>query len=91
MEPLWASGPGEILRHGVSLLGTDTDSNRRLAMISIDNAVELMMQTYIQLPRRITGVDLSSFTIDGINLFVVGAVGVSFIRHWNSLFAGLAM
>lgn len=58
-EPFWASGPGEILRHGVSLLRDDTDTNRRLAMISIDNSVELMMQTYIQLPKRISGVDLS--------------------------------
>lgn len=58
-EPYWATGPGEILRHGVSLLADDTDTNRRLAMISIDNSVELMMQTYIQLPKRVTGVNIS--------------------------------
>ncbi len=58
-EPLWASGPGEILRHGISLLSEDSDTNRRLAMISIDNAVELTMQTYIQLPKRITGINIS--------------------------------
>ena len=51
----WASGPGEILRHGLSLLEHDTDTNRRLAMISIDNAVELMIKTYMGLPKRITG------------------------------------
>lgn len=51
----WASGPGEILRHGLSLLEHDTDTNRRLAMISIDNAVELMIKTYLGLPKRITG------------------------------------
>ena len=57
-EPLWASGPGEILRHGIGLLAEDTDTNRRLALISIDNSVELIMQTFIQLPKRITGLDL---------------------------------
>ena len=51
----WASGPGEILRHGLSLLKHDSDTNRRLAMISIDNAVELMIKTFLGLPKRITG------------------------------------
>jgi hypothetical protein len=51
----WASGPGEILRHGLSLLKKDSDTNRRLAMISIANAVELMIKTYLGLPKRITG------------------------------------
>lgn len=54
----WASGPGEILRHGLSLLKRDTDTNRRLAMISIDNAVELMIKTYLGLPKRITGLSI---------------------------------
>jgi hypothetical protein len=58
-EPLWASGPGEILRHGIGLLAEDSDTNRRLALISIDNAVELMMETFIQLPKRITGLDIT--------------------------------
>lgn len=55
----WASGPGEILQHGLSLLHKDSDKNRRLALLSIDNAVELMVKTYLSLPRRITGVNLS--------------------------------
>jgi hypothetical protein len=54
----WASGPGEILRHGLSLLNHDTDTNRRLAMISIDNAVELMIKIYLGLPKRITGLSI---------------------------------
>jgi hypothetical protein len=49
----WASGPAEILQHGVSLLGKDSDANRRLAMLSIDNAVELMLKTYLGLPKRV--------------------------------------
>ena len=55
----WASGPGEILRHGLDLLRKDTDTNRRLAMISIDNAVELMLKTYLGLPKRVTGLTIS--------------------------------
>lgn len=55
----WASGPGEILRHGLSLLKKDSDTNRRLAMISIDNAVELMIKTYLGLPKRITGLTVT--------------------------------
>jgi len=58
-QPPWASGPGEILKHGLELLKKDTDANRRLAMISIDNAVELMMKTYLGLPLRVTGLKIS--------------------------------
>lgn len=54
----WASGPGEILRHGLDLLRKDTDTNRRLAMISIDNSVELMIKTYLGLPKRISGLTI---------------------------------
>lgn len=54
----WAAGPGEILRHGINLLENDTDTNRRLAMISIDNAVELMIKTYLGLPNRLSGLSI---------------------------------
>jgi hypothetical protein len=33
--------------------------NRRLAMISIDNAVELMIKTFLGLPKRISGITIS--------------------------------
>jgi hypothetical protein len=35
-------------------------------MISIDNSVELMMQTFIQLPKRVTGIDISRARRDEI-------------------------
>lgn len=54
----WASGPGEILRHGLKLLGEDSDTNRRFAMIAIDNAVELTIKTYLGLPKRVTGLHI---------------------------------
>lgn len=55
----WVSGPSEILQHGLSLLNKDSDTNRRLAMLSIDNAVELTIKTFLSLPRRITGKNLT--------------------------------
>lgn len=58
-QPPWASGPGEILKHGLELLKKDTDTKRRLAMISIDNAVELMIKTYLGLPKRVTDLKIS--------------------------------
>lgn len=55
----WVSGPEEVLKHGLELLKKDTDTNRRLAMISIDSAVELMIKTYLGLPGRVTGLKIS--------------------------------
>jgi len=55
----WATGPAEILKHGLDLLAKESDTNRRLAMISIDNSVELMIKTYISLPKRINELSIS--------------------------------
>ncbi|MCU1269951.1 MAG: uncharacterized protein JWN74_1245 [Acidobacteriaceae bacterium] len=49
----------EILLHGIELLKRDSDTNRRLAILSIDNAVELMIKTFLGLPHRVTGIKLS--------------------------------
>lgn len=59
VKPPWVSGPSEILEHGILLLKKASDKNRRLAMIAIDNAVELTIKTYLGLPHRVTGVKLS--------------------------------
>jgi hypothetical protein len=56
--PPWASGPGEVLGHALTLLRDDSDANRRLAMLNIDNAVELMVKTYLGLPGKATGIHL---------------------------------
>lgn len=60
----WASGPGEILRHGLTLLKQDGDVSRRLAMLSIDNSVELMIKTFLGLPKRITGLVITRKSYD---------------------------
>lgn len=65
-KPPWLSGAEEILLHGLSLLGKDSDTNRRLAMICIDNSVEQMIKTYLGLPRRITNLKLTRKEFDEI-------------------------
>lgn len=58
-NPPWAAGPGELLGHGLKLLQKDSDTNRRIAMICVDNSVELMLKTFLGLPHRITGIKIT--------------------------------
>jgi len=53
----WTSGPKELLAHAVVHLKNRSAFDYRIAMISIDNAVELSIKTYLQLPKRIRGTD----------------------------------
>lgn len=55
----WTSGPRELLDHAKEHLAKDSDVDNRFAMISVDNAVELMLKTYLILPRRVTGLSLT--------------------------------
>ena len=55
MNGPWSEGPKELLQHAVGHLSVDGDFDRRIAMISIDNAVELMIKTFLGLPRRKIG------------------------------------
>ncbi len=54
MDGPWSEGPKELLQHAVDHLSGDGDFDRRIAMISVDNAVELMIKTYLGLPKRKT-------------------------------------
>jgi len=58
-EGPWTSGPRELLEHAKDHVARDTDVDNRFAMISVDNAVELMLKTYIILPQRVTGLALT--------------------------------
>jgi hypothetical protein len=53
----WTSGPRELLEHAALHLTQSTPFDFRIAMISIDNAVELAIKTYLQLPKRVRGTD----------------------------------
>jgi hypothetical protein len=55
----WASGPAEILQHAFSLLHKNEETANRLAFLSVDNSIELMVKAYLGLPKRITGLTLS--------------------------------
>jgi hypothetical protein len=52
---IWTSGPRELLDHASSHLTEGKAFDFRIAMISIDNAVELAIKTYLGLPKRIRG------------------------------------
>ena len=55
----WTSGPRELLEHAKDHLAKATDVDNRFAMISVDNAVELMLTTYLRLPTGVTGLNLT--------------------------------
>lgn len=57
MNGPWAEGPKELMQHAVDHLSISGDFDRRIAMISIDNAVELMIKTYLGLPKRSRGTE----------------------------------
>lgn len=57
MTAPWTEGPKELLQHAADHLRADGDFDRRIAMISIDNAVELAVKTYLGLPKRARGTD----------------------------------
>lgn len=56
-DKIWTSGPRELLDHAFSHLSGGKAFDFRIAMISIDNAVELAIKTYLGLPKRILGIE----------------------------------
>ncbi|GBC61811.1 hypothetical protein DENIS_2773 [Desulfonema ishimotonii] len=57
IEKPWIAGPKELLVHGLQHLDLNSDFDNRIAMISIDNSVELMIKTYLGLPKRISKIE----------------------------------
>lgn len=53
----WISGPKELIDHAIGHLRQGGAFDHRIAMISIDNAVELAIKTYLGLPKRVRGSD----------------------------------
>lgn len=54
----------EVLTHALGLMEVDNDRNRRISLILIDNSVELTIKTYLGLPKRITGLNISRKSFD---------------------------
>ncbi len=51
MQATWASGAVELLRHADSHVSLSSAFDRRIAFISIDNAVETMIRVFLSLPK----------------------------------------
>jgi hypothetical protein len=51
----WISGPKELLDHADMHINGTSSFDHRIAFISIDNAVEVMIRTFLGLPRRARG------------------------------------
>lgn len=54
MKP-WVSGPKELLEHAIQHLPLGSAFDYRIALISIDSAVELAIKTFLGLPERARG------------------------------------
>ena len=57
----WAKGIYELLEHGIDHFLNETDFDRRLAIISIDNALELAIKTYISRNLRVFNIKRKDF------------------------------
>lgn len=67
-ERPWITGPRELLDHGLGHLAVDAnDFDRRIALISIDNAIELMIKTYLGQPARALGFHIPRRRLDEIS------------------------
>lgn len=60
MNKTWTSGAIELLEHAEGHIRLDTAFDKRIAFISIDNAVEIMIKTYLSLPKQFFGTDKPS-------------------------------
>ncbi len=52
----WITGPIELINHGLAHLKEGKEFDLRIGMISVDNAVELAIKTYLSLHRRELGI-----------------------------------
>jgi hypothetical protein len=64
MENTWASGAVELLRHADSHINLESAFDRRIAFISIDNAVETMIRTFLLLPKSKSGISVSRKVVE---------------------------
>ncbi|MBN4081266.1 hypothetical protein JYT44_02755 [Caldithrix abyssi] len=51
----WTTSPKELLEHARGHLVDGSDFDKRIALISIDNAVELMISAFLEQPARVLG------------------------------------
>jgi hypothetical protein len=64
MKSTWASGAIELLKHADSHINSNTAFDKRIAFISIDNAVETIVRTFLSLPKSKSGINVSKKEIN---------------------------
>jgi len=62
----WCEGPVEIIQAAHRIASGDDSGSTRIALILIDNAVEVMAKTYLSLPKRVNGVNIPRKELEGI-------------------------
>ncbi len=62
----WCEGPKEILQVAHRLASEGQAGSTRIALILIDNAIEVMAKTFLSLPKRITGLNIPRKELEGI-------------------------
>lgn len=65
---IWILGPKELIEHAITLIDSREEPNLRIAMICIDNAIELMIKSYLALNKRMLGIEFEEYK-NGIKTF----------------------
>ena len=60
-ENIWVNGPLELLEHGIKHIKEGNEFDLRIAMISIDNSIELAIKTYLALNKRTLGINRKKY------------------------------
>ena len=66
MERTWASGAVELLRHADSHILLDSAFDKRIAFISVDNAVEISLRVFLALPSSKSGIKVPRKDVDAV-------------------------
>lgn len=66
MHRTWASGAVELLRHADSHIHLDTAFDKRIAFISVDNAVETSIRAFLSLPHSRSGISVPKKDVDAV-------------------------
>ena len=66
-EKIWTKCLKELMNHGIEHINQGSNFDLRIAMISIDNAVELAMKTYIAKNKRVLNIARKDFKTTRMN------------------------
>ena len=89
MYKTWASGPIELLNHAEEHIGKKTAFDKRIAFISIDNCVELLISTYLSLPKQFfPGERPSRNELEGVFNNFTGLLNL-FMKYASSRIGGI--